>query len=162
MEVSRQTFGNIISSAHARLADCVVNGKLLRIEGGSVMVLQHRRFECSVCGHAWELPHGTGTPTACPSCQSAYFRRAADDRGPNGRGRGMGHGHCGGQQRGPRGSLLTRPVHTTRDITIRRGNSAAPLRSRRQGFRPFGLICRPLTLERGRLITPVAREFLVS
>jgi predicted DNA-binding protein (UPF0251 family) len=40
MEVSRQTFGNIVSSAHAKLADCIVHGKMLRIDGGSVMVLQ--------------------------------------------------------------------------------------------------------------------------
>ena len=97
MEVSRQTFGNIISSAHAKFADCIVNGKMLRIEGGSVMVLQQRRFECSNCGHAWNAPHGTGRPDGCPSCKSANFHRAADDRGPNGRGRGMGYGHCGGQ-----------------------------------------------------------------
>jgi predicted DNA-binding protein (UPF0251 family) len=99
MEVSRQTFGNIISSAHAKLADCIVNGKMLRIEGGSVMVLQQRRFECSECGHAWNAPHGTGRPQRCPSCSSANFHRAADDRGPHGMGRGMGFGHCGGQGR---------------------------------------------------------------
>jgi len=96
MEVSRQTFGNIISSAHAKLADCIVNGKMLRIEGGSVMVLQQRRFECSDCGHAWNMPHGTGVPRGCPTCKSANFHRAADDRGPHGMGRGMGFGHCGG------------------------------------------------------------------
>jgi len=97
MEVSRQTFGNIISSAHAKLADCIVNGKMLRIEGGSVMVLQQRRFVCSECGRAWNAPHGTGRPQGCPSCKSANFHRAADDRGPHGRGRGTGYGHCGGQ-----------------------------------------------------------------
>ncbi len=99
MEVSRQTFGNIISSAHAKLADCIVNGKMLRIEGGSVMVSQQRRFECSDCGHAWNVPRGTGRPQGCPSCTSTNFHRAEDDRGPHGRGRGMGFGRCGG----PRG-----------------------------------------------------------
>ncbi len=100
MEVSRQTFGNIISSAHAKLADCIVNGKMLRIEGGSVMVLQQRRFRCSDCGHAWNVPHGTGRPQGCPSCKSINFHRAEDDRGPHGRGRGTGFGHCGGPRRG--------------------------------------------------------------
>ncbi len=38
MNVSRQTFGNIIASAHKKIADCLVNSKALRIEGGVVKV----------------------------------------------------------------------------------------------------------------------------
>jgi uncharacterized protein len=34
MKVSRQTFGNIIASAHKKLAEAVVNAKALKIEGG--------------------------------------------------------------------------------------------------------------------------------
>jgi uncharacterized protein len=36
MNVSRQTFGNIINSAHKKIADALVNGKALKIEGGNV------------------------------------------------------------------------------------------------------------------------------
>lgn len=36
MDVSRQTFGNIINSAHKKIADALLNGKALKIEGGSV------------------------------------------------------------------------------------------------------------------------------
>ncbi len=36
MKVSRQTFGNILASARRKLADAVVNGKALKIEGGPV------------------------------------------------------------------------------------------------------------------------------
>ncbi|OGR77169.1 MAG: hypothetical protein A2X32_07065 [Elusimicrobia bacterium GWC2_64_44] len=36
MRVSRQTFGNILASARRKLADAVVNGKALKIEGGPV------------------------------------------------------------------------------------------------------------------------------
>jgi len=32
MNVSRQTFGNIVSSAHKKIADCLVNGKVLEIK----------------------------------------------------------------------------------------------------------------------------------
>jgi len=43
--VSRQTFGNIIKSAHAKVADCLVNAKKLTIEGGAVeCVGRHRRM----------------------------------------------------------------------------------------------------------------------
>jgi uncharacterized protein len=36
MNVSRQTFGRIIESAHKKIADVLLNGKALKIEGGEV------------------------------------------------------------------------------------------------------------------------------
>jgi predicted DNA-binding protein (UPF0251 family) len=38
MKVSRTTFSRIIDSAHRKLADAIVHGKALRIEGGPVQV----------------------------------------------------------------------------------------------------------------------------
>ena len=45
MGVSRQTFGNILKAAHAKVADCLVNAKKLKIEGGVVECVgrRHRR-----------------------------------------------------------------------------------------------------------------------
>jgi predicted DNA-binding protein (UPF0251 family) len=37
MNISRQTFGNIIASAHKKVADFLTNSKHLSIEGGSIM-----------------------------------------------------------------------------------------------------------------------------
>ena len=34
MEISRQTFGNIINSAHRKIADAIINTKTLKITGG--------------------------------------------------------------------------------------------------------------------------------
>ncbi|MBN2402056.1 MAG: DUF134 domain-containing protein [Spirochaetes bacterium] len=36
MNISRQTFGRIIESAHKKVADVLINGKALKIEGGEV------------------------------------------------------------------------------------------------------------------------------
>lgn len=36
MNISRQTFGRIIEAAHKKIADVLLNGKALRIEGGEV------------------------------------------------------------------------------------------------------------------------------
>jgi predicted DNA-binding protein (UPF0251 family) len=36
MNISRQTFGRIIESAHKKIADALVNGKALSIEGGPI------------------------------------------------------------------------------------------------------------------------------
>ncbi|OGS35380.1 MAG: hypothetical protein A2293_03240 [Elusimicrobia bacterium RIFOXYB2_FULL_49_7] len=40
MNVSRQTFGNILDSAHRKVSDFLVNAKALRIEGGVITVQQ--------------------------------------------------------------------------------------------------------------------------
>ncbi|MGA9109577.1 MAG: DUF134 domain-containing protein [Smithella sp.] len=36
MNISRQTFGRIIEAAHKKIADVLINGKALKIEGGEV------------------------------------------------------------------------------------------------------------------------------
>lgn len=96
MNVSRQTFGRIVESARKKVADALVNGKALKIEGGAIaMMTAMRTFRCSECGHAWEAPHGTGRPEGCPSCKSTNIHRDVQERGfgrrcRGGRGRGLG------------------------------------------------------------------------
>ncbi len=64
MQVSRPTFGNIITAAHKKIADALVNGKALRIEGGAVEVTGN--CCCPACGHQWRC---ADAPTlACPKC----------------------------------------------------------------------------------------------
>lgn len=46
MHVSRPTFSRIIDSAHTKIADALVHGKALRIEGGPVQVQPGRRRCC--------------------------------------------------------------------------------------------------------------------
>ena len=85
MNVSRQTFGNIIRSAHRKIADALVNGKALKIEGG-VVVMQERKFQCQNCKHEWTVPFGTGRPGNCPQCQGNDIFRADKGQGRTGRG----------------------------------------------------------------------------
>lgn len=42
MSVSRPTFGRIVDSAHRKMADALVHGKALRIEGGPVQLMKRR------------------------------------------------------------------------------------------------------------------------
>lgn len=98
MNVSRQTFGRIIESAHKKVADALVQGKALKIEGGEFEMASMRRFRCYDCQHSWELPYGTGRPGNCPSCKGGNIRRAEENKGSIGRpGKGQG-GRCGGPQ----------------------------------------------------------------
>ncbi|HSR13941.1 MAG TPA: DUF134 domain-containing protein [Thermodesulfobacteriota bacterium] len=76
MKISRPTFGRIIESAHRKVADVLVKGKALKIEGGDFEMPGVRKFTCQACRHSWELPYGTGRPQGCPSCRSASVFRA--------------------------------------------------------------------------------------
>jgi predicted DNA-binding protein (UPF0251 family) len=100
MNVSRQTFGRIIDSAHKKVAEALVRGKALKIEGGEFEMAEMRKFRCDDCQHSWELPYGTGRPGNCPSCKSGNIHRAQEDRG-YARGFGKGQDRCrhGAQQK---------------------------------------------------------------
>jgi predicted DNA-binding protein (UPF0251 family) len=87
MGVSRQTFGRIVESGHKKVAEVLVKGKALRIEGGEFEMASMRKFRCDDCQHSWELAYGTGRPEGCPMCKGANIRRAQEDRGCARRGR---------------------------------------------------------------------------
>lgn len=111
MNVSRQTFGRIVQDARRKLAEALIEGKALRIEGGEIEMPETRQFQCSDCQHAWELPFGTGRTTDCPECHSANVHRAAEDRGPDRSGPGRGRGPRRGrapQGRAPQGQAFGR------------------------------------------------------
>lgn len=93
MDVSRQTFGNIINSAHKKIADSIINSKAIKIEGGVYIMTEMRQFNCNDCRHEWEIPHGTMRPQHCPQCQSKNIHRAEGDRGCT-RAADRGFGRC--------------------------------------------------------------------
>ena len=90
MNISLPTFGRIVESAHKKVADALINGKTIKIEGGVVTTAQKRTFGCSHCEHSWEVPFGTGRPAACPKCGSNNLHRAKSERGLGRSGSGMG------------------------------------------------------------------------
>lgn len=92
MKVSRQTFGNIVESVRKKIADVLVNGKALRIEGGEVKVME-RHFTCSDCRNEWAVGFGVGRPEKCPKCSSTNFHRNSGER-VCGKGFGAGRGQC--------------------------------------------------------------------
>jgi len=58
MNVSRQTFGRIVEAAHRKVADALVNGKALSIEGGPVEVAEQTGSDPCGC----DRRHGHGDP----------------------------------------------------------------------------------------------------
>ncbi len=63
MGVSRSTFSRIVAAAHRKIADALVHGKALRIEGGPVFDAERRR--CERCANEWQ---GSAD---CPRCGRA-------------------------------------------------------------------------------------------
>lgn len=75
MNISRPTAQRIIESARQKIADALLNGKAIRIEGGTVEMLPWH-YTCEN-GHEWNVPFEqarTEAPQACPVCSSPNIR----------------------------------------------------------------------------------------
>lgn len=69
MGVSRQTFANIVMAAHKKIAESLIHGKALRIEGYEAGP-GGRTYSCRECSHTWIISIGEGGPSFCPRCKS--------------------------------------------------------------------------------------------
>jgi len=72
MNVSRSTFARELNSGRQKVADALINGKAIRIDGGN-FEMSRRRFRC-VNGHEWDTPFEviTSTPDlSCPTCNTS-------------------------------------------------------------------------------------------
>ncbi|HUV44343.1 MAG TPA: DUF134 domain-containing protein [Dehalococcoidales bacterium] len=97
MSVSRTTFARILTSARQKMADALLHGKAIRIDGGNFqLALQH--FRCNR-GHEWDVPFEVMVntpPRFCPACNTQNIL-STQLPGP-GRGRsGRGRRHRGGR-----------------------------------------------------------------
>lgn len=72
MNVSRQTFGNIIASARKKTAEFLLRPRVLLIDGGHVE-MQTCGLVCDKCQHTWTVPCGAAFPENCPECKSGTF-----------------------------------------------------------------------------------------
>jgi Zn finger protein HypA/HybF involved in hydrogenase expression len=84
MGVSRATFGRIVQRARQAVADALINGKAINVEGGSYNIISSTRlFYCNNCNQEWEEPLGTGRPKCCPSCKADEFHRIGKKTEPS-------------------------------------------------------------------------------
>ena len=93
MNISRPTFHRVLGSARHKVADALLNGKAIRIEGGK-FEMAIRRFRC-VTGHEWDVPFEVMIampPRCCPACNSSSILPIP----PLGWGRGGRGGRYGG------------------------------------------------------------------
>ncbi len=69
MGVSRPTFTRIYSSARQKIADALVEGKQISIEGGKVY-FDSDWYECAACNSNFNNPDKDKKITVCPLCGS--------------------------------------------------------------------------------------------
>ena len=71
MNISRTTFARVLNSARQKMADALLSGKAIRIEGGN-FEMAVRRFRC-INGHEWDVPFEAminTPPQFCPTCNT--------------------------------------------------------------------------------------------
>jgi len=83
MEISRSTFTRLIEQARKKLADFIIHGKLLSINGGNIH-FRNNIIKCQDCGHMFKT-NFSQTITECPVCRSGRLLNLAG---------GFGHGNC--------------------------------------------------------------------
>ena len=97
MEVSRPTFQRILTAAREKVADSLIHGKGIRIEGGN-----YTRgicpVRCMACGKVWEesierLETANGQ-IECPDCRSAELECCPEDFAARGGGSRSCWGAC--------------------------------------------------------------------
>ena len=81
MNISRQTFGRIIGAAHRKLADVLVNGKVLKIEGGVVSLKAETQVRCPRCRRAFSPDCGKRNERNCPRCRVRAKNQTIAERG---------------------------------------------------------------------------------
>ncbi|NPV44463.1 MAG: DUF134 domain-containing protein [Firmicutes bacterium] len=78
MKISRATFQRVLTSAREKIAEALIYGKAIRIEGGDFKVIA-RKFFCRACNLEWEIQNGycredtqesSNDNFKCPDCGS--------------------------------------------------------------------------------------------
>lgn len=130
MEISRSTFTRLIEHARSKMADFIIKGKNLQINGGNIH-FRRNIIKCNSCGHMFNTNFKKQI-IKCPSCGSDNIVDLAG---------GFGHGKCcrnyhrggeimpGGDRTGPDG----KGPRTGRGLGKSAGNKMGRNRGKSQG-----------------------------
>ena len=83
MEISRSTFTRLIEKARKKIADFLIEGQVLTIDGGNIH-FRNNIIRCRDCGYMFKTKIGASF-TECPECKSKNLLNLAG---------GFGHGRC--------------------------------------------------------------------
>jgi predicted DNA-binding protein (UPF0251 family) len=83
MHISRPTFSRVVESARKKMAEFIIKGRRITIEGGDIHFKQNT-IKCSSCNHLFHIEIEQRIE-ACPECGSDALINLADHHG---------HGSC--------------------------------------------------------------------
>ncbi len=83
MNISRSTFSRLVEQARKKIADFLVHGKLLTIDGGNIH-FRNNIIRCLDCGYMFKTNISVPLQN-CPDCDSKNLLNLAG---------GFGHGRC--------------------------------------------------------------------
>lgn len=83
MNISRSTFSRLVDKAREKMAEMLINGKRIVIDGGNIH-FKKNIMKCQNCGHLFETNIITDIKK-CPNCKSSQLINLAG---------GFGHGKC--------------------------------------------------------------------
>ncbi len=83
MGISRSTFTRLIEKSRKKIANFIMEGRLLLIDGGNIH-FRNNILRCQKCGHMFKTPI-VNEVTECPECHSTDLLNLAG---------GFGHGKC--------------------------------------------------------------------
>ncbi len=86
MRISRPTFGRIVEIARRKVAEAIILGKALKIEGGPVQAEPSRPLRCPACKVEWD--ESPNPRAGCPHCHRREIEEAQGESLP-----------CGGRRR---------------------------------------------------------------
>ena len=69
MDISRPTFGRILEAGRRKVAQALVQGLRLRIEGGPVSQIEVGERRCEVCCREWMQEGDQKSNARCPHCR---------------------------------------------------------------------------------------------
>lgn len=91
MNISRPTFTRVIESARKKVAEALVNGKAVKVEGGSFNYLK-KKIRCINCSNIWGIQRTLKINLPCPNCGSTNLEDIGNQF----------YGRCPGRRRGNR------------------------------------------------------------
>lgn len=84
MEISRPTFTKLLKVAHEKVAEALIEGKMLIFEGGPVH-FRRNVLHCTECGSYFKCDFQETDNLKCPNCGSDAVNSLAEQ---------YGHGRC--------------------------------------------------------------------
>lgn len=80
MKISRPTFQRVLGAARNKIAEALVEGKAIRVEGGNYK-LARINFRCLDCDHEYSVSGGCcRKEISCPNCETKNLRFLDDGK----------------------------------------------------------------------------------